>query len=129
MRPDEAASASGVQQVKQYGWIGGWYDQFHYARMARALGHFHLPGAHWDHVNMTPTADAPAGQEPSSFSFGLGYPLVGALFFMLGFRGDAFVVPDGLLFALSAMLALVLARRLVSAKAAFVAVNALMLST
>jgi hypothetical protein len=60
--------------------------------------------------------------------YGLGYPAVGALFYVLGFKGDPFVVPDGLLFAIAAMLALALAERFVNAAVALIVVNVLVLT-
>ncbi len=127
-RPTEAGTAEAAYQSKRWGWIGTWYDQFHYARMARSLARFELPGRYWDPVAMAPTPDAPEGREVASFSYGLGYPLVGAAFFLLGFRGDPFVVPNGLLFALSAALALALAERFLRRATAFAVVNVLVLT-
>ena len=72
--------------------------------------------------------DPSAPHEVASFSYGLGYPAVGAVFYVLGFKGDPFVVPDGLLFALAAMLALALAERFVDAGVAFIVVNVLVLT-
>jgi hypothetical protein len=115
-------------QEAHWGWIGAWYDQFHYAREARALSQFRVPGANWDRVHQVPTPDAPKHGEVAGFNFGLGYPLVGAVFAILGFKGDPFVVPDGLLFALSAMLALALAERVLRPLTALVVINALVLT-
>ncbi|MGE0794898.1 MAG: hypothetical protein AB7H43_09765 [Acidimicrobiia bacterium] len=127
IRPEDTADPLAAYQARRWGYLGAWYDQFHYARMARALGRFELPGRHWDHERMVADVDAPE-REPSSFSYGLGYPLVGAAFFLLGFRGDPFVVADGLLFALAACLALALAERVLRPRTAVVAVNALVLT-
>jgi hypothetical protein len=126
--PAEANSPLAIYQQGHWGWIGAWYDQFHYAREARALARFQIPGAHWDRVHQVPSPDAPKTGEVASFNFGLGYPAVGAVFAWLGFRGDPFVVPDGLLFALSAMLALTLAERVLRPLTALVVVNVLVLT-
>ena len=126
--PADAKTPLAIYQQGHWGWIGAWYDQFHYAREARALARFQIPGAHWDRVHQVPSPDAPTTGEVASFNFGLGYPAVGAVFAWLGFRGDPFVVPDGLLFALSAMLALALAERLLRPSTALVVVNALVLT-
>jgi hypothetical protein len=125
---DEASTPLAVYQQGHWGWIGAWYDQFHYAREARALARFQVPGAHWDRAHQVPSPDAPKTGEVASFNFGLGYPAVGAVFAWLGFRGDPFVVPDGLLFALSAMLALALAERVLRPLTALVVVNVLVLT-
>lgn len=111
-------------QKRRWGWYGEWYDQFHYARMARSLGRFELPGTEWDHVAQTPEPTA-VSREPASYSYGLGYPLVGAVFFVLGFKGDPFVVPDGLLMAAAACLTFRLARHLVPGPGALLAPLAL----
>jgi hypothetical protein len=127
IRPTDAATPIARYQVHRWGWYGAWYDQFQYARMARAIGRGELPGIGWDPVHMV--AKNPSGsREVASFSYGLGYPAVGAVFYTLGFKGDPFVVPDGLLFALSAMLALVLAERFLNAATALIVVNALVLT-
>jgi hypothetical protein len=126
-RAQDAASPIAQRQIRRWGWNGAWYDQFHYARMARAIGRGQLPGTGWDPVHMV-AKNASSPHETASFSYGLGYPAIGAVFYVLGFKGDPFVVPDGLLFALSAMLALVLAERFVNAAVALIVVNALVLT-
>jgi 4-amino-4-deoxy-L-arabinose transferase-like glycosyltransferase len=126
--PSEAQSPLAIYQQGHWGWIGAWYDQFHYAREARALARFQIPGQYWDRAHQVPSADAPKHGEVASFNFGLGYPAVGAVFAWLGFRGDPFVVPDALLFALSAMLALTLAERVLRPLTALIVVNVLVLT-
>jgi hypothetical protein len=126
-RPGDAGTPLAQYQSHRWGWIGQWYDQFHYARMARAIGRGHLPGVGWDPVHMV-AKDPAAQHEVASFSYGLGYPAVGAVFYVLGFKGDPFVVPDALLFALSAMLALVVAERFLNAAMALIVVNVLVLT-
>jgi hypothetical protein len=126
-RPGDAGTPLAQYQSHRWGWIGSWYDQFHYARMARAIGRGQLPGVGWDPVHMV-AKDPNAKHEVASFSYGLGYPAVGAVFYVLGFKGDPFVVPDALLFALSAMLALVLAERFLNAAMALIVVNVLVLT-
>jgi hypothetical protein len=127
IRPADAATPIAHYQARRWGWYGAWYDQFHYARMARAIGRGRLPGAGWDPVRMV-AKNPNAAHEVASFSYGLGYPAVGAVFYLVGFKGDPFVVPDGLLFALAAMLALALAERFLNPVTAFVVVNALVLT-
>lgn len=123
----DAGTPLALYQSRRWGWYGAWYDQFHYARMARAIGRFELPGIGWDHTNhVQKNPNDP--HEIASFNYGLGYPAIGGLFFALGFKGDPFVVPDGLLFALSAMLALILAERVLSPWTALIVVNALVLT-
>ena len=95
--------------------------------MARAIGRGELPGVGWDPVHMV-AKNPSAPHEVASFSYGLGYPAVGAMFYDLGFKGDPFVVPDGLLFALAAMLALALAERVVKPAVALIVVNVLVLT-
>ena len=126
-RPGDAGTPLAQYQSHRWGWNGQWYDQFHYARMARAIGRGQLPGVGWDPVHMV-AKDPTAKHETASFSYGLGYPAVGAIFYVLGFKGDPFVVPDALLFALSAMLALVLAERFLNAAMALIVVNVLVLT-
>ena len=127
IRPQDAATPIARYQVHRWGWYGAWYDQFHYARMARAIGRGELPGIGWDPVHMV-AKNPSSAHEVASFSYGLGYPAIGSVFYELGFKGDPFVVPDGLLFALSAMLALVLAERFLNAATALIVVNALVLT-
>lgn len=126
-RPGDAGTPLAQYQTRRWGWLGAWYDQFQYARMARAIGRGRLPGVGWDPVHNVPK-DPSSPHEVASFSYGLGYPAVGAVFYVLGFKGDPFVVPDGLLFALSAMLALVVAERFLNAAIALVVVNVLVLT-
>jgi hypothetical protein len=114
-------------QTERWGWYGGWYDQFHYARMARSLGRFELPGTQYDPVRREARPGA-TSREPASYSYGLGYPLVGALFFILGFKGDPFVVPDGLLFAAAALLTLRLGRHWLRPATALLATAALVVA-
>jgi hypothetical protein len=127
IRPADAATPIAHYQERRWGWYGAWYDQFHYARMARAIGRGRLPGVGWDPVRMV-AKNPNAAHEVASFSYGLGYPAVGAVFYLVGFKGDPFVVPDGLLFALAAMLALALAERFLNPVTALVVVNALVLT-
>ena len=93
IRPADAGTAETLGQARRWGWYGAWYDQFHYARMARAIGRGELPGVAWDPVHMVATNPA-SPHEVASFSYGLGYPAVGAVFYDLGFKGDPFVVPQ-----------------------------------
>ncbi len=123
----EANAAQVAYQIKRWGWYGAWFDQYHYARMARSLGRFELPGLEWDHVRNAPKPDATA-REPASFSYGLGYPVIGATFFLLGFRGDPFLVPNAILLVLAACLTLRLARHILGQAASVVTVLTLVLA-
>ena len=127
IRPSEAGTPAVQYQAHRWGWYAAWYDQFHYARMARAIARGQLPGVGWDAKHMVQKNPSDP-HEIASFSYGLGYPAVGAVFYGLGFHGDPFVVPDGLLFALAAMLALIVAERVLSPVTAFVVVNVLVLT-
>ena len=127
IRPSEAGTPAVQYEARRWGWYAAWYDQFHYARMARAIARGQLPGIGWDAKHMVQKNPSDP-HEIASFSYGLGYPAVGAVFYGLGFHGDPFVVPDGLLFALAAMLALIVAERVLSPVTAFVVVNALVLT-
>ncbi|MDP9335772.1 MAG: hypothetical protein M3Q30_21045 [Actinomycetota bacterium] len=69
-------------------------DPSYYLRSARVLAKFRLPAG------------------PLDYFYGLGYPVLGALFTKLGFRGDPFAPADVLLFAGICAFTLVLAVRL-----------------
>jgi hypothetical protein len=126
--PNPKLVAERHDQSVRYGWNGAWYDQFQYARMARALARGEMPGRHWDYVHHRAQHDAPTGRETTAYLYGLGYPAIGALFIHLGFGGDPFVVPDGLLFALCAALTLALARKFLNPTAALLATGLLILT-
>lgn len=72
----------------------GFVDQSYYLRSARVLAKFRLPAT------------------PPEYFYGLGYPILGALFTKLGFRGDPFAPADVLLFGGMCSLTFVLAVRL-----------------
>ena len=114
-----------LEQAKRYGWYGMWYDQYHYGQMARALARFDLPGTAWDEEAGVPASGSPTFTSVASYAYGLGYPILAAPFVWLGFGGDPYVILNGLLFALSAFLALRIGRQVVSEPAAVVAVIAL----
>jgi hypothetical protein len=123
-----ALAGEQAAQAKQLGWYGHWYDQYHYGQMARALARFDLPGTAWDE-----DADEPVSGEvrtkQASYAYGLGYPLLAVPFVWAGFGGDPFVVVNGVLFALVAVLTLRIARQFVSEPAAIVSVLALVTAT
>jgi len=70
----------------------GYYDQGAYLRLARVLAHIRLPGR-------------------PEYQFGLGYPVLGAVFSRLGFRGDPFAPVDVLCFGATTGLTVVLGAR------------------
>ena len=72
----------------------GFVDQSYYLRSARVLAKFRLPAT------------------PTDYFYGLGYPVLGALFSRIGFHGDPFVPADVLLFGGVCSMTFVLAVRL-----------------
>lgn len=96
----------------------GQVDQSYYLRSARVLAKLRLPNA------------------PVQYFYGLGYPVLGALFTRIGFRGDPFAPADVLLFGGICSLTFMLTNRLwqlvfgrTSAAAALVAVAVLAFSS
>ncbi len=71
-----------------------WIDQSYYLRSARVLAHFHLPSG------------------PHDYMYGLGYPVLGAVFYDLGFKDDPFAPVNALAYGVICALTFVLAVRL-----------------
>jgi hypothetical protein len=111
------------------GWYGASADHINYVREARALADGVLPGIYWDYDRNAPRRDRPPDIEVSDYAYGLGYPVLGVSFMNLGLRRDPFVIPDMVAFGLIICLALQLARRLMSERAALVFAGALALAS
>jgi hypothetical protein len=116
-------------QARRYGWYGAWYDQFHYAQMARDLARGDLPGTAWDHVAVRPESGEPYRTAESGYLYGLGYSLLAVPFVWAGFGGDPFVVLDGLLLATCALLTARIGRRFLPEGVAAVVALAVVVAT
>jgi hypothetical protein len=111
------------------GWYGGAADQINYAREARALARWELPGIHWDYERSQPRPDLPANVEVSDYAYGLGYPVLGVPFIWLGLKGDPFVVPDCVAFGAAACLIFAIGRRVFRDRTALLVTAAVVLAT
>jgi len=126
--PGRAGSARYTEQLHRFGWYIGSSDQFNYAREARALVRGELPGSNYDYAK-NERRPGHANDDLSDYTYPLGYPLIGAAFITAGLRGDPFLIPDAILYALVVGISFAIASRLLRAPWNWVYVVALVVAT